>query len=128
MDEKYNKKYWLKIRVSEDEKEVIECKFRNSGCKTKSEFIHMMIFSGMIIKIDKEITKDFMRKLNSIANNVNQIALRVNSTWNLYESDLAEIVDVVSEIRRQHFRFLFLLHNARTTGISPLIEEKKGRK
>jgi hypothetical protein len=83
-----------------------------------------MIFQGLIIKIDKEITKDFMRKLNSIANNVNQIALRVNSMGNLYESDFAEIVDGVNEIRHQHFRFLSLLHNVRTTRISPLIEEK----
>jgi hypothetical protein len=67
-----------------------------------------------------------MRKLNSIANNVNQIALRVNSTGNLYENDLAEIVNGVNEIRHQHFRFLSLLHNARTTKILPLIEEKKG--
>jgi hypothetical protein len=66
-----------------------------------------------------------MRKLNSIANNVNQIALRVNSTWNLYENDLAELKEGVDDIRHQHFHFLSLLHNARTTRILPLIEEKK---
>jgi hypothetical protein len=43
----------------------------------------------------------------------------------LYENDLAELKEGVTDIRHQHFRFLFLLHNARTTGISPLIEEKK---
>jgi hypothetical protein len=56
---------------------------------------------------------------------VNQIALRVNSTGNLYENDLAELKEGVTDIRYQHFRFLFLLHNARTTRILPLIEEKK---
>jgi hypothetical protein len=128
MNETEKRKYWLKIRVSEEEKYAIETKFQNSGFKSKSEFIRAMIFQGLIIKIDKEITKDFMRKLNSIANNVNQIALRVNSTGNLYENDLAEIADGVNEIRHQHFRFLSLLHNARTTRISPPIEKKKWRK
>jgi hypothetical protein len=128
MNETEKRKYWLKIRVSEEEKSAIETKFQNSGFKCKSEFIRAMIFQGLIVKIDKEITKDFMRKLNSIANNVNQIALRVNSTGNLYENDLAEIADGVNEIRHQHFSFLSLLHNARTTKILPLIEEKKGRK
>jgi hypothetical protein len=66
-----------------------------------------------------------MRKLNSIANNVNQIALRVNSTGNLYENDLDELKEGVTDIRHQHFRFLSCLHNARTTKILPLIEEKK---
>jgi hypothetical protein len=37
-------------------------------------------------------------------------------------------VEGVNEIRNQHFRFLSLLHNARTTKILPLIEEKNGRK
>jgi hypothetical protein len=128
MNETEKRKYWLKIRVSEEEKSAIETKFQNSGFKFKSEFIRAMIFQGLIIKIDKEITKDFMRKLNSIANNVNQIALRVNSMGNLYESDFAEIVDGVNEIRHQHFRFLSLLHYARTTKILPLIEEKKVKK
>jgi hypothetical protein len=128
MNETEKRKYWLKIRVSEEEKSAIETKFQNSGFKSKSEFIRAMIFQGLIVKIDKEITKDFMRKLNSIANNVNQIALRVNSTGNLYENDLAELKEGVTDIRHQHFRFLSLLHNARTTGISSLIEEKKGEK
>jgi hypothetical protein len=59
---------------------------------------------------------------------VNQIALRVNSTGNLYENDLAEIVDGVNEIRHQHFRFLSLMNCARLSAISPFMQDKKGKK
>ena len=49
MNESEKRDKWLKIRISEREKEVIDTKFRNSGMKNVSDFIRAMIFMGVAL-------------------------------------------------------------------------------
>ena len=100
----------IKFRVSNEEAEQIERKFQNSGYKSKSDFIRMMIFQGQIIKVSDEYLSDFRRKYSSISNNINQIALRLNASGNIYAEDIAEIKNGVNEIWQQlrFFRSLLL--------------------
>ena len=100
----------LNLRVNKEEAEWIEQKFQNSGYKSKSDFIRMMIFQGQIIKVSDEFLSDFRRKYSSISNNINQIALRLNSSGNIYAEDIAEIKNGVNEIWQQlkFFRSLLL--------------------
>ena len=44
----------MQIRLTEAEYEAIERKFRNSGLKSRSEFIRAMIFEGYIVHFDEE--------------------------------------------------------------------------
>ena len=88
----------MQIRLTEAEYEAIERKFRNSGLKSRSEFIRAMIFEGYIVHIDENELKRLNVLANNIANNINQIAVRVNSTRNIYESDIAEIKDGVNKL------------------------------
>ena len=81
----------LNLRVNKEEAEWIEQKFKNSGIKSKSDFIRMMIFQGQIIKVSDDFVCDFRRKYTSISNNINQIALRLNASGNIYAEDIAEI-------------------------------------
>ncbi|MBR1662703.1 MAG: plasmid mobilization relaxosome protein MobC [Ruminococcus sp.] len=110
MNDRYRKKNLLQIRLSDEEAEILEAKFKNSGYKTKSDFVRMMIFGGQIIKITDDTVRDFRNKLNSVSNNINQIAVRVNSTGNIYLEDIAEIKNGVNEIWQQlkFFRSLLL--------------------
>lgn len=100
----------IKFRVSNEEAEQIERKFQNSGYKSKSDFIRIMIFQGQIIKVSDEFVRDFRRKYSSISNNINQIALRLNASGNIYAEDIAEIKNGVSEIWQQlnYFRSVLL--------------------
>ena len=68
---------YLKIRVSREELDAIDRKFQNSGMKSRSEFVRSMIFQGYIVNFDVSELKYIQRLANNIANNVNQIALRV---------------------------------------------------
>jgi hypothetical protein len=103
------RKIIVKFRVNQEEAELIERKFQNSGFKSKSDFIRMMIFQGQIIKINDEYAKDFRRKYSSISNNINQIALRLNASGNIYAEDIAEIKNGVNEIWQQLKFFQSLL-------------------
>ena len=100
----------LNLRVNKEEAEWIEQKFKNSGIKSKSDFIRMMIFQGQIIKVSDDFVCDFRRKYTSISNNINQIALRLNASGNIYAEDIAEIKNGVNEIWQQlkYFRSLLL--------------------
>ena len=81
----------MQIRLTEAEYEAIERKFRNSGLKSRSEFIRTMIFEGYLILINEDELKKLNQLIYNVANNINQIAVRVNSTNKVYSEDFANI-------------------------------------
>ena len=115
----------LNLRVNKEEAEWIEQKFQNSGMKSKSDFIRMMIFQGQIIKVSDDFVRDFRRKYSSISNNINQIALRLNASGNIYAEDIAEIKNGVSEIWQQLNYFRSVLLKVKPLPISPAQQRPK---
>ena len=71
---------YLKIRVSREELEAIDRKFQNSGMKSRSDFVRAMIFEGYIVQIDESKLREIIKLARTVANNLNQIAIRVNRT------------------------------------------------
>lgn len=98
MKEKNKRNMFLKIRVSEEEMAAIKKEQQNSGIPTVSDFVRTMLFRDVIIHIDKPLLKSIRDLFSNIANNINQIAIRVNSTGNIYEEDIKQIQDEVSQI------------------------------
>ena len=68
----------MQIRLTEAEYEAIERKFRNSGLKSRSEFIRAMIFEGYIVHFDEEKFDKIYKLIGSISNNVNVCRLDLN--------------------------------------------------
>ena len=64
-----------------------------------------MIFEGYIVHISEDELKKIYRLVSNIANNINQIATRVNSTGKIYDVDFAEIREGQDKIWQQ-LRFL----------------------
>ena len=81
----------MQIRLTEAEYEAIERKFQNSGLRSRSEFIRAMIFEGYVVHFNKDEFSKIYRLIGSISNNINQIAVRVNSTNKVYAEDFANI-------------------------------------
>ena len=104
----------MQIRLTEAEYEAIERKFRNSGLKSRSEFIRTMIFEGYLILINEDELKKLNQLIYNVANNINQIAVRVNSTGNVYADDISEIKEGQDMIWQQlkffQSKFLSLTH------------------
>ena len=82
---------YMQIRLTEAEYEAIERKFRNSGLRSRSEFIRAMIFEGYIVNFDEEKFDKIYRLVGNISNNINQIAVRANSTNKVYAEDIVNI-------------------------------------
>ena len=81
----------MQIRLTEAEYEAIERKFRSSGLRSRSDFIRAMIFEGYIVNFNEEKFDKIYKLVGNIASNINQIAVRVNSTNKIYAEDFANI-------------------------------------
>lgn len=98
MKKKDNRDRVLQVRLSQEEFDAIERKFKNSGLKSKSEFVRAMIFEGHLVYFSENELREIHRLMNNIAGNVNQITRRVNSAGNIYEKDLADIKEMLNKI------------------------------
>ena len=110
MNESEKRNKWLKVRVIQEEKDAIDKKFHNSRFRSESEFIRVMILTGVIVHFDKEQMKQLIIDSSSASNNINQIARRVNSTGNIYADDLAEIKEQQSQILHQLLKLRGEIH------------------
>ena len=89
---------YMQIRLTEEEYEAIQRKFQNSGLRSRSEFVRTMIFEGHIVQFSESELREIHRLMTTIANNVNQIAVRANSTGNVYNEDITQIKKEIEEI------------------------------
>lgn len=89
MKDKNKRDLYLKVRVSQEEMDAIKKKFHNSGMDTLSGFVRAMIFDGYIVQFDNNELREIYKLASNIASNINQIAVRVNSTGKIYDNDIA---------------------------------------
>ncbi len=98
MKDENKRTLYLKVRVSPEEMDAIKKKFQNSGMDSLSGFVRAMIFEGYIVQMDENELRQIYKLAGNIANNINQIAVRVNSTGNIYNNDIAEIKEIVNKL------------------------------
>ena len=79
----------LIIRVTEEERRLIEWKMAQVPAVNLSAFAQKMLISEV---------KTHAAQLQRFGNSVNQIAKRVNMTGNIYKEDIAEIKRYMDEI------------------------------
>ena len=88
----------LKIWVNEEERKLIEQKMAQLPTSQLGAYMRKMAIDGYIIYTDIKNIKQYIRELQTIGKNINQIARRVNSTTNIYKEDIEEIKKRLDEI------------------------------
>ena len=101
MRDKIKRTRSVQIRLTEEEFDYLNHKFEISGLKSKSEFMRMMFFEGLVVKFSSEDMQFLMRQISGMTTNINQIATRVNSTDKVYAEDIEEIKQQQEEIWQQ---------------------------
>lgn len=81
----------LNLRVSEQERKMIEKKMEQAGTDNMNSYLRKMAIDGYVVRLDLPELRDMVSLLRRLSASLNQIAKRVNSTGRLYEADLAEI-------------------------------------
>lgn len=79
----------VSFRMNEEEYKIFMDKFLKSKADSQSKFIRRMLLNGIILHFDESKAKTAFRLISNIANKINQIALRVNSTGNIYAEDIS---------------------------------------
>ena len=98
---KDSRKHYVQIRLNDEEKSALDRKFQLSGLQSKSRFIRLMILEGIIVHFDEEKFNKMVRDFTKAGSNINQIAVRVNSTGNIYADDVNQIRKEVEDLWRQ---------------------------
>ena len=98
MENSKRRDLYLKIRVNQEELDYIDRKFRESGMKSRSDFVRAMIYQGYIVKFSEFELKELIRLARNISSNINQIAVRANSGGKIYDNDIADIKKGVDQL------------------------------
>lgn len=104
-----NKTEGLYIRLSEKERKLIEEKMKLCNMENMSAYILKMAIDGMVINLDMPELKEISSLLRYNGNNINQIAKRLNSSQNIYASDIADIQEKQTQITEMVREIFFKL-------------------
>ena len=94
------------VRVTEDERALIEEKMKQIPTMNLSAYSRKMLIDGYIIVLDLQEVKTHTAQLQKIGVNVNQIARRINGTVRIYVDDMDEIKRLMEEVWRLERRLL----------------------
>ncbi len=94
------------IRVTEEERTLIEEKMKQIPTLNLSAYARKMLIDGYIVMLDLQEVKGHTAQLQKIGVNVNQIAKRINETGRIYADDMDEIKRVMEEVWRLERRLL----------------------
>ncbi len=88
----------LKLFLNDDEKYILEQKWKLSGMKSRSAFVRHLILYGYVYDVDYSDLRDYNTNLGRIGNLLNQIAKRANATGNIYDDDIKEVKELMNQI------------------------------
>ena len=94
------------IRVTEEERSLIEEKMRQIPTLNLSAYARKILIDGYIITLDLQEVKGHTAQLQKIGVNINLIAKRINETGRIYADDMNEIKRAMEEVWRLERRLL----------------------
>ena len=98
MSNETRRKHSIQVRLSDDEYEAFNRKFKASGMKSRSDFFRHMIFTGYIVVFNDDRMKELLKLARTISNNFNQVAVRVNRGGGIYKNDIDELKEEVDKL------------------------------
>lgn len=84
--------------LSDDEKKILDEKFKLSGMKSKSAFLRKIILYGFVYDVDYSYLRNYNVELGRISSSLNQIAARINSTNHIYQEDIDEVKELMNQV------------------------------
>ena len=88
----------FKFFLSDDEKILLEAKWKASGLPSRSSYIRKLIVYSFVYEIDYSELKQYNRALSQINNNINQIARKANTFDVATADDIKQIKEMMDKI------------------------------
>ena len=86
------------VRVTEDERTLIEEKMRQIPTMNLTAYSRKMLIDGYIIVLDLQKVKAHTVQLQKIGGNLNQITKCINETGRIYDNDMDELKRLMNEV------------------------------
>lgn len=99
----------LKIWVSQEEQDMIRLKMAEFGTTNMSAYIRKMAIDGYVIKLELPELKEILHLLGPTANNVNQMARKLNSDGSIYQEDIQDVQHRLDQVYEQLRTLIFQL-------------------
>ena len=100
--EKRKRSNQIILRLSDDEKYVLDAKCKNAEYKNKNDYLRYLILYGYTCFVDYSELHDYNVNLSRISKSLNQIAARISSTGNTYQDDIEEVKELMKQVWRTH--------------------------
>ena len=81
----------LKVRVTPEERGLIEKKMAQLGTDNMAAYMRKMAIDGYVVKLDLPELRELVSLLRYSSNNLNQLTRRAHETGRIYEADLEDI-------------------------------------
>ena len=82
----------LKVRVTPEERAMIEAKMAQLGMTNMAAFMRKMAIDGYVVKLDLPELRELVSLLRYSSNNLNQLTRRVHETGRVYVADMEDIL------------------------------------
>ncbi len=99
----------LHIRLSKEEKKILEQKMKLANCKTMSHFFRKCLLEKEIYIVDLEPFRELQGLLANATKNLNQIAKRVNPTGIIYADDITDMKSDIEKFSKELWQIHSLL-------------------
>lgn len=93
-----HRKYCHNLYLSEDEKIILEEKYKLSGMTSANAFIRHLIKYGFIFDVNYSELHEMNYQLGKIGNNINQIAHIANATNTISQSEINKVKELMNQI------------------------------
>ena len=93
-----HRKYCHNLYLSEEEKIILEEKYKLSGMTSANAFIRHLIKYGFVFDVDYSELHEMNYQLSKIGNNINQIAHIANSTNTISQSEINKVKELMNQI------------------------------
>ena len=90
----------LIVRVTPDEKQLIQKKMQQLGTDNFSRYARKMLIAGYVIRVDLAAFQPLANEVNTVGVHINQIAKTVNATGTIYGDDMPQLKERMDEICR----------------------------
>ena len=86
------------LRLTDDEKYILEEKCTSAGHKNINDYLRHLILYGYSYYVDYSELHEYNMNLSRIGKSLNQIAARVNTMGNIYQEDIYEVKELMKQV------------------------------
>lgn len=90
----------LKVRVTPEERAMIEAKMTQLGTTNMGAYLRKMAIDGYVVRLDLPELRELVSLLRYSSNNLNQLTRRVHETGRVYAADMDDILQNQERIWR----------------------------